>query len=280
MLAKSHFFWEVCEYSPSTLPSPPPSSHPPLERQRAGGKWAARRVENQSQPRLSSSSLQRLGSAVMSPGTLPYNNLGGDDNKRGTFNFQHGGGSTRRSVGRGSAILDQTTDWEQSVSLCINELGVSSSPETWRIGIWLDAETLHNLFFSNEGGWGIVNGRGLNIPNRLDSYAEQENVELHAVTGRQALLQQRWELLGELLPVLLPHLVLEPVQDLKRKAEAALKQAELHTYFYLINRTAALGNDTCQHVVKIKKNGHLVFMFVQHTDFIGSCAYVSTFVSQ
>lgn len=29
VLAKSHL-WEVCEYSQSTLPSPPPSSHPPL----------------------------------------------------------------------------------------------------------------------------------------------------------------------------------------------------------------------------------------------------------
>lgn len=28
-----------------------------------------------------------------------------------------------------SAHLDQTTDWEQSVSLVINELGVSSFPE-------------------------------------------------------------------------------------------------------------------------------------------------------
>lgn len=28
-----------------------------------------------------------------------------------------------------SAILDQTTDWEQSVSLVINELGVSSFPK-------------------------------------------------------------------------------------------------------------------------------------------------------
>ena len=32
---------------------------------------------------------------------------------------------------------------------------------------------------------------------------------LHAIAGRQPLLQQRGELLGELLPVLLSHLVLE-----------------------------------------------------------------------
>lgn len=46
---------------------------------------------------------------------------------------------------------------------------------------------------------------------------EQENVELHAVTGRQSLLQQRGELFRELLPVLLPHLVLETMQDLNQK---------------------------------------------------------------
>lgn len=38
---------------------------------------------------------------------------------------------------------------------------------------------------------------------------------LHAVAGRQALLQQGRELLGELLPVLVADLVLKAVQDLK-----------------------------------------------------------------
>lgn len=42
---------------------------------------------------------------------------------------------------------------------------------------------------------------------------------LHAVAGRQSLLQQGRELLGELLPVLVAHLVLEAVQDLKAGRE-------------------------------------------------------------
>lgn len=67
----------------------------------------------------------------------------------------------------------------------------------------------------------------LNLPSRLDSFAVQENVALHAVTRRQPLLQQRGELLRELLPVLFPHLVLETMQDLEKKKK---KNAVLHTF--------------------------------------------------
>lgn len=56
----------------------------------------------------------------------------------------------------------------------------------------------------------------MDLPNRSVSYVDQERVGLDTVTGRQALLQQRGELLGELLPVLLPYLILEAMQDLRR----------------------------------------------------------------
>lgn len=62
---------------------------------------------------------------------------------------------------------------------------------------------------------------------------EQENVELHAVTGRKSFLQQRGELFRELLPVLLPHLVLETMQDLNQK-KAVLHLAWLNKYLHLI----------------------------------------------
>lgn len=70
------------------------------------------------------------------------------------------------------------------------------------------------------------------IPHRLDSSAVQENIGLHAVTCRQSLLQQRGELLGELLPVLFPHLVLETMQDLEKKTKAALRLAEASIRLY------------------------------------------------
>lgn len=54
----------------------------------------------------------------------------------------------------------------------------------------------------------------LNVPNRSVSCADLGMAGLHAVTGGQALLQQRRKLLRELLPVLFPDLVLEAVQDL------------------------------------------------------------------
>lgn len=55
----------------------------------------------------------------------------------------------------------------------------------------------------------------MNAPNRSVSCADPGMAGLHAVAGRQSLLQQGRELLGELLPVLVAHLVLEAVQDLK-----------------------------------------------------------------
>lgn len=46
---------------------------------------------------------------------------------------------------------------------------------------------------------------------------DQTMVELNTVASRQAFLQHRRKLLRELLPVVLPHLVLEAMQDLGRE---------------------------------------------------------------
>ena len=88
-------------------------------------------MENGSQSRLGSSSLQHLGSVMTSPGTLPSNNLVGTKEAHSVYNMdKHFLNSTDKS-----SILDQTSDWEQSVSLVINELGVSSFPvKEW--GTW------------------------------------------------------------------------------------------------------------------------------------------------
>lgn len=64
-----------------------------------------------------------------------------------------------------------------------------------------------------QGGWEV------DAPNRSVSCAHPGMAGLHAVAGRQSLLQQGRELLGELLPVLVAHLVLEAVQDLKAGCE-------------------------------------------------------------
>lgn len=85
--------------------------------------------------------------------------------------------------------------WEQNVSLFINELGVSSFPEGG-LCIW----------------W--MRRRLLDTPIRSVSCVDQREVGLDTVAGRQALLQQRGELLRELLPVLFPDLVLKAMQDL------------------------------------------------------------------
>ena len=52
------------------------------------------------------------------------------------------------------------------------------------------------------------------LPNRPVSRVDQGGLD--AIAGRQTLLQQRGELLRELLPVLLADLVLEAMQDLRR----------------------------------------------------------------
>lgn len=51
---------------------------------------------------------------------------------------------------------------------------------------------------------------------------------LNSVAGCQSLLQQRGELLGELLPVLVAHLVLEAVQDLREGGEGRKKGKKKH----------------------------------------------------
>lgn len=81
----------------------------------------------------------------------------------------------------------------------------------------------------------------LNLPSRLDSFAVQENVALHAVTRRQPLLQQRGELLRELLPVLFPHLVLETMQDLEKKKKK--KCSITYIYIFSINWNGAFGDE-------------------------------------
>lgn len=55
----------------------------------------------------------------------------------------------------------------------------------------------------------VTKRRLRNKPIRSVSCVDQREVGLDTVAGRQALLQQRRELLRELLPVLLPDLVLE-----------------------------------------------------------------------
>lgn len=68
--------------------------------------------------------------------------------------------------------------------------------------------------FQKRGPKKGLRGSVLNVPNRSVSCADLGMAGLHAVTGGQALLQQRRKLLRELLPVLFPDLVLEAVQDL------------------------------------------------------------------
>lgn len=69
--------------------------------------------------------------------------------------------------------------------------------------------------------WGRLFRSLLDIPNRLVSCVDLGMVGLHAIAGRQALLQQRRKLLRELLPVLFPDLVLEAMQDLGEKKQKA-----------------------------------------------------------
>lgn len=71
-------------------------------------------------------------------------------------------------------------------------------------------------------GWSV-----LNVPNRSVSCADLGMAGLHAVTGRQALLQQRRKLLRELLPILFPDLVLEAVQDLGRRKHKTRQSCHL-----------------------------------------------------
>ena len=89
-----------------------------------------------------------------------------------------------------------------------------------------------------------MNRRLRDIPNRSVSCVDQGEVGLDAVAGRQALLQQRRELLRELLPVLFPDLVLEAMKDLGEGGRQGGKKknfmdAEQLTVHYVLFKQSA-----------------------------------------
>lgn len=169
-----HLIREVYVYSQFTLPYPPPSSHPPSERHGAqgdSGPSAEWRIKASHIP-PALISLHHLGSAVSSPVTLPYNNLEGREIKVTTrTNFNQRNDMTGSRVKSTQMcwwkvfLWIRKFIWEQNVSLLVNELGASSFPEES-----VAVEKSH-------------------IPNRLVSCVDQEMVGLHAVAGRQAVLQ-------------------------------------------------------------------------------------------
>jgi len=51
----------------------------------------------------------------------------------------------------------------------------------------------------------------------------------HPVVDCQALAERHWELVGEALPIVISHLVFEPVKDLQQRTAKMQKPSERYT---------------------------------------------------